>query len=304
MTDTELMSDALDIRLKPDRPEAGAEMEIQVAAAPADVDGLIVELCDGGGADLAWAKLERDPDGGRMRALLRLAAPRAPGHHTLSVRVLGSDGPVAERALAVEVVAPVVRPSVWNLPPAIPAGQSFRFTVGLASTPGWSAANRGFVVEDADGNSVQSGLTGAEAVAGSEGLFSAEVEVAAPVKSGRHLWRVRPLDPGTDAPRIVSAEVHLNVVQPPDRVIRIRARDAVTGAPVERARVVAHPFRALTDAEGRAEIAVPAGAYRVFVSGHQYFPFRSDADLAAADAVDIVAEMHVDRAFDEADQWA
>lgn len=140
---------------------------------------------------------------------------------------------------------------------------------------------------------------------GTDALHCAQVELRAPDHEGRYVWRVRPADPCMELPHSTApADLHLNVVRQPDHVIRVVALDAVSRQPVQRARVVAHPFRTFTDLDGRAEIAVPAGAYRVFVSGRQYFPFQDEVDVRQDGNVEIVAEMHVDRAFDEVDQWA
>jgi hypothetical protein len=308
MTDMEFLTTDLDIGLKPERPEAGAEMEIRVAPAGgglAERDGLIAMLRDAEGEDLGTAPLLRDPDNGTVRAVLRVPAPTMIGEHRWSVCVTEADDPVAKKVLAFEVGAHVVRPSVWNLPPAITAGDRVRFTVGLACATGCSAADWAFVIEDAEGSVLHHGVTGPETLPGTEGLHGADIELAAPDQAGRHVWRVRPVDPGhgiAHAP--IAGEIHLNVVRRPDRMIRVNVVDAVSGEPVPRARVVAHPFRAVTDDAGRAEIPVPSGSYRVFVSGHQYFPFQSEVDLQVEVDIEIVAEMHVDRPFDETDQWA
>jgi hypothetical protein len=71
---------------------------------------------------------------------------------------------------------------------------------------------------------------------------------------------------------------------------------------VRGARVVVHPYRAVTDAEGVAELRVPKGAYRLFVSGGDYFPFRSDGEIGAD--VTIRAELDVDRGPSDAELWS
>jgi hypothetical protein len=308
MTEMELLSAALDIRLKPERPEAGAEMEIRVAPADgagAAPEGAVAVVRDADGQDIATAPLQKNPDDGAIRAVLRLAAPDAIGDHRWSVSLQDAGGEIAAGVLTFAVGAHAVRPSVWNLPPAITAGERFGFTVGLACAAGCAAAGWGFVLEDQDGRVLQSAMAGPEPLPGTAGVHGARIDVVAPSEAGRHVWRLRPVQTGGDglhAP--VAVDVHLNVVRRPDRVIRVRARDAASGAPVARARVVAHPFRAMTDADGLAELAVPAGAYRLFVSGPPYFPFRAEIDTGPEVPVEILAEMHHDRPFDETDQWS
>ncbi|HEX7080387.1 MAG TPA: hypothetical protein VF329_05190 [Gammaproteobacteria bacterium] len=79
------------------------------------------------------------------------------------------------------------------------------------------------------------------------------------------------------------------------------AVDRQSGLPVKGARVVAHPYRAVTDERGVAELHVPKGAYRLFVSSRAYFPFRRDAE-ATADAT-IRAELEADSGPSDAELW-
>ena len=39
-------------------------------------------------------------------------------------------------------------------------------------------------------------------------------------------------------------------------------------------------YRAFTNERGVAEVKVPKGEYRLFVSGKNYFPFRSDSEVS------------------------
>jgi hypothetical protein len=308
MTEMELETTDLDIGVRPDRPDAGGPMQIKVTLKgdlAADTDGLMAVLKDADGEDLATAPIAVDPADGAARAVLGVTAPDSVGDVRWDLRVTRADDTLASAGVSFSVAPTVIRPSVWNLPTAITAGETFRFTVGLADASSRSAANRAFVVEDQDGAVLHSDTTGPIPVPGTNGLHCAEVELRAPTRAGRHLWRVRPADAGPDrAEAPAPADIHLNVVGSPDRVIKILALDAVSGQPVDRARVVAHPFRTHTNAEGRAEIAVPAGSYTVFVSGLQYFAFKAEADLEKNATIEIRAEMHVDRAYDEVDQWA
>ncbi len=308
MTDMNLETTELEIGVKPARPEAGAPMQIEVVPQGdllGQTEGLVAVLQDADAQHLATAPMEIDPNGGTPRALLRVSAPNCVGDCRWTLRATREGETLAQAEVTFEVAAQVIRPSVWNLPPAITAGEEFRCTVGLACAGESTAANLAFVVEDEGGTVLQSGVTGSTPTPGTQGLHCAEITLRAPDRAGRNVWRVRPVDPGLDLLHTpVCTEIHLNVVARPDRVIRVLVQDAVSGEPVERARVTAHPFRTLTDAEGRAELAVPAGTYTVFVSGLQYFAFKAEADLQGDAEADIIARMHVDRAYDEVDQWA
>ncbi|PWK62384.1 carboxypeptidase-like regulatory domain-containing protein [Roseicyclus mahoneyensis] len=308
MTDMTSENTDLEIGVKPTQPEAGGPMQVSVALrgdSAAQADGLMAVLKDADGQDLASAPFQTDPDDGTLRARLNMIAPMAVGDCRWTLSVMRSAQTLARADVAFAVAAHILRPSVWNLPAAITAGETFRCTVGLAGAVSCSAANWAFVIEDQDGTVLKTGVTGPEPAPGTQGLHCAEITLRAPDRPGRQVWRVRPADPGLDHPHApVCADIHLNVVARPDRVIRVLVQDAVSGEPVERARVTAHPFRTFTDAEGRARIDVPAGSYTVFVSGLQYFAFKTEADVQGDAEVDIIARMHVDRTYDEVDQWA
>ncbi len=94
----------------------------------------------------------------------------------------------------------------------------------------------------------------------------------------------------------------MRVVAAPECLVTVAAVDAESGAPVEGARVVAHPYRAVTGARGVAELRVPAGEYRLFVSAKGCIPFRFDGEVAADTRIRAVLEP--DRELSDADIWS
>ena len=71
---------------------------------------------------------------------------------------------------------------------------------------------------------------------------------------------------------------------------------------MEGARVVAHPYRAVTDARGVATLRVPAGEYRLFVSGKGAVPFRFDGEVKTDTT--IRAALVQDVELSDADIWS
>lgn len=305
-TDDPTPSDQPDLSLliEPESPEAGAPMSIAVTT---DVppDGKRAKLLDAEGAERATAGFGDPDETGRVTARLDTTAPDTAGDHAWTVILVDTDedAPLARTDAAFSTRPHDIRPTVWGIPSAIPSGTAFRVNIGLRCVSGCSSAHWGFVIADESGTEILAGQVGDSPAPGTEALHFAEIELNAPRTEGQHVWQIRPTCPEHTLPHVaVPADLNLNVVRQPEHVIRVRAVDALTGSPVNRAKVVAHPFRALTDADGRAEIAVPRGSYTVFVSGQQYFPVRQQAEIAAD--VEIHAEMYLDRAFDEVDQWA
>ncbi len=99
-----------------------------------------------------------------------------------------------------------------------------------------------------------------------------------------------------------TARFGVRVVSPPACVVTVVAVDAESRNPVAGARVVAHPYRAVTDRRGVAELRVPAGEYRLFVSGRGCEPFRFDGELKADTT--IRAELARVRELTDADIWS
>jgi hypothetical protein len=307
-----LAGPALAVLIEPERPDAGASFDVTVtvdvpdAAATTD---LIAVLVDQDGEELATAPLGYDDEAKLGVAKLAAHAPESPGDHRWTVILrdgTSEDGEtLAQEAADFEVGAHRIRPTVWGLPSAVEAAGTFRVSVGLRCTSTCHSAGWSFVVRDEEGADILTGCVGDEPAPRTEALHFAEIELPAPDKEGLHIWHIVPLCPEDGLPHTAQAtEVRLNVVPRAEHVIRVRAIDASSGQPVEKAKVVAHPFRTFTDSEGRAELAVPRGTYTVFVSGRRYFPVRNVVDVEQEDTVEIVAELHFDRADEEVDQWA
>ena len=109
-------------------------------------------------------------------------------------------------------------------------------------------------------------------------------------------------EPGAGAHTGGRARFGVRVVPAPECRVTVVALDAESRTPVEGARVVAHPYRAVTDERGTAELQVPAGEYRLFVSGRGCIPFRFDGAVTADTT--IRAELEQDRELSDADIWS
>ena len=57
--------------------------------------------------------------------------------------------------------------------------------------------------------------------------------------------------------------------------------DMVSQTPLSGARVVMHPYRAITDERGVADLRVAKGAYKLFVSQTSYLTFGLPIDVTA-----------------------
>ena len=294
--------------LLPETPDAGrpvtvtARIDLPGVAAPQD---LRVVLTNDAGDTIATAPLLREAETATCAAVLTAMAPDSAGAHRWQASLDGPAAPGARGALSFHVAAHGLRPVVWDIPPAIETGADFTIRAGLRCTSGCRSAGWSLCVRDADGAMLATATVGDVPADGTEALFFATLTLRAPDAPGHMTWQVLPLAHDRGLPHVpLATPLAFNVVARAEHVIRVRALDMVTGDPIARAKVVAHPFRTFTDAEGMAELAVPRGVYTVFVSGKQYFPVRTVADVATEGDIRILAEMQVDRAYDEVDQWA
>lgn len=170
---------------------------------------------------------------------------------------------------------------VWDAPAAVECGQRFAVRVGAACSSRCATAGWRVEVRDHDGERRATATLGDDPWPGTGALHHAEVALAAPDAEGLHTWEAAVLTAGPETAAHAGgrARFGVRVVSAPACRLTVVAVDAGSGVPVAGARVVAHPYRAVTDARGVAELRVPAGAYRLFVSGRGSTPFRFDGDV-------------------------
>lgn len=278
------------------------------AAAAGPLVGLDIVVAAADGAECGRVAIALDED--RVPAIepLEIDAPAAPGLHRWRARLDLPEPGEGEEPLEVgtdlEVTVAAHRPSVtvWDLPPVVEAGRPFRLRLGIKCPHGCPSAGWGFVVRDAGGQEVARGAVGEETWPGTAGLHHAELALTAPAAPGLVVWTLEAEGRTEPCAHVAhAAALRLNVGRPAEHRLRIAVVDGVTGAPVARARVVAHPYRAMTDALGVAELAMPAGRYRLVVSGKPYFAMSREAELAGD--LDLRVEMQVDREFGVEDEY-
>jgi hypothetical protein len=183
---------------------------------------------------------------------------------------------------------------VWDVPSAIVVGEKFRIKVGIKCAHECDLANTDFGIYDHEGTRVAAGTLPAERWPGTTGLHVAEVELDAPSAEGLYTWSVKSpsttlgANPGTDGD-VTHAEESVSfgvrVVANPEYLVTVETVDGIDHTPLAGARVVMHPYRAVTDERGIAKVRVAKGAYKLFVSQTRYvtfgLPVEVDADMTA-----------------------
>jgi hypothetical protein len=196
---------------------------------------------------------------------------------------------------------------VWDVPTAVECGTRFRVKVGVKCAAECGAGPRHVEIRDEHGDAVGAGVVADVPSPGTSAVFAAEVELRAPRAEGLYGWEAGVADlfdiaTGNATHTGASARFQVRAVRAPECLLKVVAVDARSGLPVPGAKVVVHPYHTLTNEDGVAELRVPKGAYRLFVSGRDRFPFRSDGEIDAD--VTIRAELDEDFGPSDAELWS
>jgi len=182
----------------------------------------------------------------------------------------------------------------WDIPSAVVAGERFRMKVGIKCSDECQLTNRDFGVYDHTGAEVATGTLSGDRWPGTTGLYVAEVELEAPAAEGLYAWSVKgPQSDGSDV-GISHAEGSISfgvrVVGRPEYRVTVETIDKISQTPLRGARVVMHPYTAVTDERGVAEVRVAKGSYQLFVSQTRYLTFGLPVEVTA----DVTARAELD----------
>ena len=178
--------------------------------------------------------------------------------------------------------------AAWDVPATVVAKERFGMKVGIKCSDECPLGGMAFGVYDHEGTCVAEGTASGEVWPGTTGLYFAEVDLEAPGEEGLYTWTVR------NAPAAASEEgdaqiehaggisgFGVRVVSHPEYLVRVEAIDHDGQTPVGDARVVMHPYHAVTDARGVAELRVAKGSYTLFVSQTGYMIWGVPVEVAA-----------------------
>lgn len=199
--------------------------------------------------------------------------------------------------------AHATRVVVWDVPPTVERGKSFGIKLGVQCRAECRPAGWPVDVHDHEGQRQASVALSDVPASGTAALYYAEVDLTAPDAVGLFSWEARAPGNGAEIPHAGgTVRFGVRVVPPPECRVTVLAVDAERHTPIGGARVVMHPYRAVTDKRGVAEVRVPKGAYRLFVSGPKHLPFRQDGEMTTD--VTIRAELALDLEISDADVWS
>jgi hypothetical protein len=187
--------------------------------------------------------------------------------------------------------------TAWDVPSATVAGERFRVLVGVRCSAACNLGRRELSIFDQAGSRIGTAKLGHEIWPGTEALYFAEVEARAPLAAGSHEWEAKIAGWDAELPHTAgSIPLIVRVVAPPECEITVRAIDREKQTPIKGARVVIHPYRAVTDDNGIARVSVARGQYDILVSGSQYLP--------ASTSVEVTADMITSAELDADQPWS
>jgi hypothetical protein len=279
------------VEVSPDEADAGTDITLKVEvtySGKGSLRGPRISIRDGDGTELAQAELvEAEDDDAYVSQDIVVPAPRGAGAYVYRALVLVPDKDGTLQELASSEVPIVVKAheaalNVWDTPSAVVAGSRFKFMVGVRCSAGCCLAAHGLAIFDQQGTQVGTAELGSEIWPETDALYVAEVEAEAPSSTGAHQWEVRTAAWDCELPHEAgAAAVLLRVVAPPDYEVTIEAVDREKQTPIKDARVVMHPYRAVTDENGIARVKVTKGHYDVFVSAAKYVSIATSADVTS-----------------------
>jgi hypothetical protein len=154
--------------------------------------------------------------------------------------------------------------------------------VGIKCSDECQLTNRDFGIYDHAGAQVATGTLSGGHWPGTTGLYVAEVELQAPAAEGLYTWSVKGAGSDVGLPHAEgSSSFGVRVVRPPEYRVTVEALDKASQTPLRGARVVMHPYQAVGDDRGVAELRVAKGTYKLFVSETRYFTFGLPVEVTA-----------------------
>jgi hypothetical protein len=282
------------VRLAASEVLARAPLVLHAEVAPddgSDLRGLATYLVDEEGSTVGRLELVTYDGAANRTADLEITAPDTAGPHVWTLwfpaQARGDVAYAEARAQVAFAVMPhPVRVNAWRLPVAPLAGAPVTLRVGAKGTEG-ALAERPFEIVDEAGEVVAAGRFGAQSVAGSSGLYDAEVVLPTPPEPRVVRWTLHV--PSFAGPPPHGAAAHAFTIRTADPAtcpVTVRAIDAATRAPVAGAQAVLHPYRGSTAADGVVTVPVAAGDYRLFVSAPGYDIFRTTLEVTGDVEVD------------------
>ena len=150
--------------------------------------------------------------------------------------------------------------AVWDVPMPVVAGEKFPVKIGAKSMSGKPQAGARIEVSDADGAVVASGALGDKPLAGTQALYWAVLDVAAPRDREAADYIVRLAPESQDA---LPTRFSVSVAAKPACTLTITVTERGSKEALGGVEIRVGPYRARTGKDGRAEVRVSHGDFQL-----------------------------------------
>jgi hypothetical protein len=253
---------------------------------PTDLTGHAVLVLDDKGTQVARATFASFAEDRNVTEEFDVEAPARAGFVTWQAVLPETTAngvlyPETRTSFPVEVKAHPSHVTVWDVPPIVSVGETFKVKVGVKCAAGCDLGGR--EVHVADGAGVVRGTSPLlpQPWPRTAATYYCELVVRAPDDPGSYTWAAKAPATETGLPHLEGTSAFgLHVVPPPECTVEVEAIDARKGTPVEGALVVLHPYRGFTGPDGVATIRVRRGEYSILVSKTKFDPMARTVDIS------------------------
>ncbi len=193
--------------------------------------------------------------------------------------------------------ANIISLAVWDAAVPVVAGETFAIKVGAKAADAHALAGLRIAVSDASGAMVASGTLGDAPWPGTEALYWLALSVSAPAMPQVTAYQVQLVD-APDEAEVVATAFTVVAATKPEHSVAVNITERDTAKPLADVEVRLGPFRARTDANGRAELRVCNGDYemRLWRTAHSAAPqpLTVDGDTQLDLTMQHVPEVHPD----------
>jgi hypothetical protein len=178
--------------------------------------------------------------------------------------------------------------AVWDIPSPVVTGEKFAIKVGAKSSIEAPLGGRRVETCDETGTTVAQACLAGAPLPGTSALYWATLELHAPATPGMHSWSAR-FAPDDLALEHEGASYRFDVVvaPPAEHRLTVRVIERDSAAPIADAQLRLGPYRAVTDASGGAEIAIPKGSYNLTVWKVGYEAPQTSVEVNADATVEV-----------------
>ena len=295
----------------PDEVDLGGNITLKCivcCSPPTDLTGEILLIKNQENVVIKSIELAEFTDGVNETSQFMVNAPVSLGEHTWSVVCPAREEDGAWHGEEISKISFTVKPHrtnliIWDVPSVIGSGETFNVKLGVKCSSGCQPTGWSFCVHNQDGIEQTNVLVGNDLYVGTDSLYYATCELKSPEETGLYNWGAKiKFEDSDNAHEESIANFRVRVLPEPDCLLTVIAVNIGTQVPIQGVQILAHPYRAFTNENGVAEVRIPKGAYELFVSGKNYFPFRSSNEVTKN--LTIRAELVFDEGVSDSDVWS